>query len=417
MEDETLEIPNYFICPISLQIMKDPVTTITGITYDRDSIQYWLTTSDEAQCPVTKQPLTKDTNLTPNHTLRRLIQAWCVMNANHGVDRIPTPKQPTTKSHVMKLHRDLKSPELYKVSLDALFVIANENEISRRCLNEAGTTGLMISLITKLSKESHHTGNNNTECLGQALNILHLIWLNFPEKKRIAKSKDDHEFIDSLLWILGSDDNMIKEDAIVEVQTRAILVLKMVIEFSVVSTLERLKVEFFKLLVNLIRKRTSPQAMKAALRILIDMCPWGRNRMKIVEAGTVFELVELEMNGVEKNMSELVFNLLAHLCSCADGRAQLIKHAGGIAVVAKRMFRVSPGTDERAVHILTLIGRFSATEQVVNEMMRVGAVSKLCMALQMDCGPCMKNKAREILKLHHDVWNNSPCMPLYLITR
>lgn len=134
--------------------------------------------------------------------------------------------------------------------------------------------------------------------------------------------------------------------------------------------------------------------------------------MKTVEAGAVFELVELEINGVEKNMSELLFCLLAHLCSCADGRAQLLKHAGGIAMVAKRMFKVSPGTDDRAVQILSLIGKFSATDEVVAEMMRVGAVLKLCMVLQVDYAPYLKKKAREILKLHSNVWNNSPCMPL-----
>lgn len=413
IEDEMVDIPRYFICPISLQIMKDPVTTVTGITYDRDTIEHWLSTAEEVVCPVTKQPLPKDSDLTPNHTLRRLIQAWCVTNANYGIDRIPTPKPLLTKTHVMKLLRNLKSPELYAISLDALHLIAKESEKNRKCLIEAGTTGAMISLITKLSKESR---TRNVVGLGQALGILHLSWLTVPEKKHIAKFKEDHEFMDSLLSVLGSD-NMIEDEAVVEVQTRAMMVLGMVMEVSAASVLERLKLDFFKQMINVLRKRTSPQALKATLRMLIDVCPWGRNRMKIVEAGAVFELVELEINGLEKNVTELVFGLLAQLCSCADGRAQLIKHACGLAMVAKRMFKVSPVTDDRAVHILSLIGRFSATDDVVAEMMRVGAVSKLCMVLQVNYASYLKKKAREILKLHSNVWNNSPCMPLVLLTR
>ncbi|KAI3723677.1 hypothetical protein L2E82_35433 [Cichorium intybus] len=410
MEDEMVEVPRYFMCPISLQIMKDPVTTVTGITYDRDCIEHWLSTAEDVLCPVTKKALSRDSDLTPNHTLRRLIQAWCVTNANYGIDRIPTPKPPVNKSHVMKLLRNLKSPELYALSLDALHLLATENEKNRRCLIEAGTTGAMISLITKLSKESPTI----TVGLGQALRILHLSWLTVPEKKRIAK--EDPELLDSLLWVLGSD-NMIRDDLIAEVQTHAILVLEMVIKVASTSVLERLKFEFFQKTIHVIRKRISPQAVKAVLRMLIDVCPWGRNRMKTVEAGAVFELVELEINGLEKNVSELLFCLLAHLCSCADGRAQLIKHACGIAMIAKRMFKVSPGTDDRAVHILSLIGKFSATDEVVAEMMRVGAVLKLCMVLQVDYAPYIKKKAREILKLHSNVWNNSPCMPLYPLTR
>ncbi|KAL8201853.1 hypothetical protein R6Q57_011000 [Mikania cordata] len=422
MEDDhdtiELEVPRYFICPISLQIMKDPVTAVTGITYDRDSIEHWLATAEVVQCPLTKQPLTKDSDLTPNHTLRRLIQAWCVTNASYGVDRIPTPKPPLTISHVTKLLRNLKSPDLFAVSLDALHLLATEKEKkNRECMSEAGTTGVMISLITKLSKESDHTMNTEglSQNLSHALSILYLTWQTIPKKKLILDSKEEDEFIDSLLRILGSD--AIEDDVIVEVQTRAICLLKTVMEIANTRVLETLKFDYFMQIVNVIRKRTSPQAVKAALQMLIDVCPWGRNRMKIVEADAVFELVELEINGLQKNVSELVFGLLAQLCSCADGRAQLIKHACGIAVVAKRMFKVSPAIDDRAVHILLLIGRFSARDEVVAELLRVGAVSKLCMVLQVDYAPSLKKKAREILRLHANVWNNSPCMPLYIQTK
>ncbi|KAK8707478.1 hypothetical protein V6N13_058538 [Hibiscus sabdariffa] len=86
------EIPQYFICPISLQIMKDPVTAVTGITYDRESIEKWLKTAKDITCPVTKQVLPSGSDLTPNHTLRRLIQAWCTANASEAIDKVPTPE-------------------------------------------------------------------------------------------------------------------------------------------------------------------------------------------------------------------------------------------------------------------------------------------------------------------------------------
>ncbi|KAJ7971683.1 RING-type E3 ubiquitin transferase [Quillaja saponaria] len=91
---EEIDVPPFFLCPISLEIMKDPVTISTGITYDRESIEKWLFSGKNNSCPVTKQPLTESTDLTPNHTVRRLIQAWCTVNASHGVERIPTPKPP-----------------------------------------------------------------------------------------------------------------------------------------------------------------------------------------------------------------------------------------------------------------------------------------------------------------------------------
>ncbi|CAM8957107.1 unnamed protein product [Rhodiola kirilowii] len=37
-----LAIPSHFRCPISLDLMKDPVTLSTGISYDRESIETWI---------------------------------------------------------------------------------------------------------------------------------------------------------------------------------------------------------------------------------------------------------------------------------------------------------------------------------------------------------------------------------------
>ncbi|VAI48029.1 unnamed protein product [Triticum turgidum subsp. durum] len=85
-----LQVPWYFRCPISLELMQDPVTVATGQTYDRASIESWVATGNTT-CPVTRAPLA-DFTLIPNHTLRRLIQEWCVAHRSLGVERIPTPR-------------------------------------------------------------------------------------------------------------------------------------------------------------------------------------------------------------------------------------------------------------------------------------------------------------------------------------
>ncbi|PKU81238.1 U-box domain-containing protein 21 [Dendrobium catenatum] len=48
----SLSIPSHFICPISLDLMQDPVTLPSGITYDRRTIELWLS-SGHRTCPVT----------------------------------------------------------------------------------------------------------------------------------------------------------------------------------------------------------------------------------------------------------------------------------------------------------------------------------------------------------------------------
>ncbi|KAJ6984213.1 hypothetical protein D5086_017580 [Populus alba] len=406
---DEIEVPEYFLCPISLQILKDPVTTITGITYERESIEQWLKAAkSNPTCPVTKQSLPRDSELTPNHTLRRLIQSWCTVNAINGVDRIPTPKSPIKKSQIFRLIKDLDAPDdhLRTKALRRMEAIAKENERNRTCMVEAGVTKAAVLFIIKCFKEGKTAG------LEEVLRILHLIWNQSQEIKLLVRENQD--FIDSLTWILRCD----QIDNHVDVKTHAMILLHKTTEIVCQKLLESLKVDFFKeIITRVLRKRISKQAVKSSLLVLTEVCQWGRNRMKIVEANAVFELIELELEKPEKNITELIFNILAQLCSCADGREQFLKHAGSIAMISKRVLRVSPATDDRALHILDSISKFSASDEAALEMLRVGAVSKLCMVIQADCAPYLKKKAKGILRLHSHLWNNSPCIAVYLLTR
>ncbi|XP_020594371.1 E3 ubiquitin-protein ligase PUB24-like, partial [Phalaenopsis equestris] len=150
---------------------------------------------------------------------------------------------------------------------------------------------------------------------------------------------------------------------------------------------------------------------KAALQMLLLSCPWGICRTKIVEAGAVAEIIEMELRGdSDKRMTELGLGVLEQLCMCADGRAELVGHAAGLAVVAQRMIRVSAAADERAVGILTAVAKHSAASgEVVREMMSVGAVWKLCLVMQAECLSGVREKAGWVLRLHSREWKNSPC--------
>ena len=65
--------PDACYCPISLNIMKDPVIASDGFTYDRESIELWL--RDHETSPTTNDVLSTKT-LFPNRTLKSLIQEW-----------------------------------------------------------------------------------------------------------------------------------------------------------------------------------------------------------------------------------------------------------------------------------------------------------------------------------------------------
>ncbi|KAG6433128.1 hypothetical protein SASPL_104736 [Salvia splendens] len=389
--------------------MKDPVTTVTGITYDRESIEQWLSTPENsaaaAVCPVTKLPLSKSAGLTPNHMLRRLIQAWCIANAKSGIDRIPTPKSPLHRSAVLKLIRAAGSRRSGAENLEALRKLDElaSDDKNQQCLAEAGAAKSMISYVMRSFDDGDLAG------VDLALRILRLVWSPTAEKKQIVEEKPD--LFRSILWILNSQ----LEDS---QKTDALILLKNAVEISNSNYLEKLKPDFFKEMVRILRsKSTAAAAKRAVLKILIGSCPAGRNRAKIVEAGAVFEAIEMEIGGTERKTTELVFSLLAQACTCAEGRQEFLRHAGGVGMVAKRLMRVSAATDDRGMCVYESIARYSGTRAVVGEMLTVGGVTKLCMMMQADCDEYLKKKAREILKLHSKVWSNSPCIQLYLLTR
>ncbi|XP_076894413.1 U-box domain-containing protein 4-like [Bidens hawaiensis] len=90
-------IPPDFCCPLSLELMTDPVIVASGQTYERGYIRKWLDLGLTV-CPKTMQTLAH-TNLIPNYTVKALIANWCELNNIKLPDPVKTvtltpPKSP-----------------------------------------------------------------------------------------------------------------------------------------------------------------------------------------------------------------------------------------------------------------------------------------------------------------------------------
>ena len=70
---ERKRVPDEYICPITTEIMTDPVTTLDGFTYERAAITEWLRTKDTS--PKTGATL-ESKALIPNYNLRSIIRAF-----------------------------------------------------------------------------------------------------------------------------------------------------------------------------------------------------------------------------------------------------------------------------------------------------------------------------------------------------
>uniref|UniRef100_A0ACD5UY37 Uncharacterized protein n=1 Tax=Avena sativa TaxID=4498 RepID=A0ACD5UY37_AVESA len=413
-----VDVPSYFLCPISMEIMRDPVTLSSGITYDRESIERWVFTDGHGECPMTKQQLgVADREPTPNHTLRRLIQGWCAV---HAVERFPTPRAPVDAARVLAIvDAARRGHDLLVASLKELADIVAESDCNRRCVEAApGAVAFLVSVVKKHAKEDTTKPSVLQEdqmygaVLGSpkasspedaALSILHSLKLSEQSWKRVLERGDN--FLDTMASVLRRPSYLSR--------TYGIQLLKAAVSEMPPAQLTSASADLVQGVVSVVTDKLSSKAVKIALHVLCRLCLWGRNRVKAVEAGAVAALVDLlltECCGGSKQACELAIVVMDHLCGCAEGRLELVAHPAGLAVVARAVTRLSAAGTESAVRALHAVARHSATPAVLQEMLAVGVVGRLLFLVQAGAaGDRPRERAREMLKMHARVWRGSPC--------
>ncbi|KAL9464030.1 hypothetical protein AB3S75_001767 [Citrus x aurantiifolia] len=73
-KEDSNDVPSVFICPIFQEVMKNPHVAADGFSYELEAMEEWLGMGHDTS-PMTNLRL-KHKYLTPNHTLRSLIQEW-----------------------------------------------------------------------------------------------------------------------------------------------------------------------------------------------------------------------------------------------------------------------------------------------------------------------------------------------------
>jgi hypothetical protein len=153
-----VNFPADFRCPISLDLMRDPVVSSTGQTYDRSSISQWIE-SGHPTCPKTGQTLAH-TQLTPNLALRNLIAMWCrdhripfesteVKVKPNGVFLNKTALEAIrmTVSFLVNKLAESQTPEAIVRMVHELRVLTKTDSDSRVCIAESGAFPLLANFL------------------------------------------------------------------------------------------------------------------------------------------------------------------------------------------------------------------------------------------------------------------------------
>jgi len=130
-----------FLCPLTKQIMRDPVTLESGATFEREAILKWFKESDSSGrslvCPVTRKELSS-TELNPSIALRNTIDEW--MHRNQAAKLDVARKSLTSENSE---HDTLQA-------LEYVVEICQRSRSSRHVVRKLG----LISLISELLKNS-----------------------------------------------------------------------------------------------------------------------------------------------------------------------------------------------------------------------------------------------------------------------
>ncbi|XP_023514876.1 U-box domain-containing protein 21-like [Cucurbita pepo subsp. pepo] len=395
-----LTIPSHFLCPISLDLMKDPVTMSTGITYDRANIETWIE-GGNFSCPFTNQPLHTIDSI-PNHNIRKMIQAWCVENRAHGIERIPTPKVPASPVQVREILDKIAAAvgredcEGCKSLVEKIKILVQESERNKKCIIANGTGNVLSSAFEAFSKPERF--EKRVEILEEILWTMAMI---FPLQEEAIKHLKSEASMQALVWFVRGEDKSRRRSSI--------LVLKEIISSYPEKVSELGEIQgVLEGLMKLIKEPICSSSKKASLFITYHAIASSSNQEGFTKAFLQMGLVPLLLETLvdaERSVCERALGVFDGICETKRGREEAYAHALTMPVIVKKILRVSDLATELSVSIVWKLVKHESREGededggVKVEALQVGAFQKLLLLLQVGCSEWTKEKATELLKL------------------
>ncbi|KAL9371696.1 hypothetical protein Peur_036836 [Populus x canadensis] len=331
---KTPVIPDDFRCPISLELMKDPVIVSTGQTYERSCIEKWLEGGHDT-CPKTLQKLTSAA-LTPNYVLRSLIAQWCEANgieppkrpSSSGSNKTVSTCSPAERTKTEILLHKLASGSLedQRSAAGEIRLLAKRNADNRVAIAEAGAIPLLVGLLsTPDSRTQEHA-------------ITALLNLSICEENK--GSIVSAGAVPGIVHVLKKGSMEARENAAATL-------------FSL-SVVDENKVTIGSLgaippLVTLLSEGTQ-RGKKDAATALFNLCIYQGNKGKAVRAGVVPTLMRL-LTETGGGMIDEALAILAILASHPEGKA-IIGAAEAVPVLVEVIRNGSPRNRENAAAVL-----------------------------------------------------------------
>ncbi|KAK2393774.1 U-box domain-containing protein [Trifolium repens] len=368
--DTFLTVPKDFCCPISLDLMRDPVIISTGQTYDRSSISRWM---DEGHttCPKTGQTLAH-TRLVPNRALRNLIVQWC---SAHGIPLDPVEvmdamgeafasacptkaaleaNRATANLLIQQLANGSQSGKT--IAAREIRLLAKTGRENRAFLAEAGAIPYLRNLLA------------SPNSVAQENSVTALLNLSIYDKNK-SRIMDETGCLGSIVAVLRfGHTTEARENA-----AATLFSLSAVHDYKKIIADETGAVEA---LAGLLQDGTS-RGKKDAVTALFNLSTHTENCVRMIEAGAVSALVEALGN---EGVAEEAAGALALIVRQPFGAKAVVNQDEAVAGLIGMMRCGTPRGKENAVAALLELcrsGGSAATERVVKAPALAGLLQTL----------------------------------------
>lgn len=438
--------PEELRCPISLQLMYDPVIIASGQTYERVCIEKWFCDGHNT-CPKTQQQL-PHLSLTPNYCVKGLVASWCEHNG------IPIPDGPPESL-------DLNYWRLVLSESDSANSKSLESVTSCKCkgvkvvpLNDSGTIEEAAGNEEEaLSTQDDDCEVNVFEKYEDYLRILEQED-NLMKKCKVAEQirhllKDDEEariymgangFVEALLLFLESAvsarngtaqeigamalfnlavnnnrnkelmlasgvlptlQNMIADTVSVGAATALYLNLSCLEEAkSIIGTTEAVP-----FLIWVLKNETHEQCKLDALHTLYNISSQPTNIPHLLSAGVIDALQALITHPSDQSWTEKCIAVLIYLASSNTARDEIARTPGLIGSLSTILDVGEPIEQEQSVVCLLIL--CNASEKCCQMVLQEGVIPSL-VSISVNGTVRGKQKAQKLLMFFREQRQRDP---------
>ncbi|KAJ0906206.1 putative transcription factor C2H2 family [Helianthus annuus] len=403
-QSTVINIPDEYRCPISLDLMQDPVIVASGHTYDRVSIAQWIN-SGHHTCPKSGQRLIHMA-LIPNYALKSLIHQFCQENnipltdpatsssSSSHIERSPSMKRKLPEKAVDHISATKTAMDTVKKTAEFLVgklamgsidiqrqaayelrLLAKTGMDNRRIISEAGAIPFLVTLLS--SHDPRIQENAVTALLNLSI---------FDNNKVLIVAAGA---IDNIVDVLDSGKTMeARENA-----AAAIFSLSLIDDYKVIIGS---RPKAIPSLVGLLRDGTTAGKRDAATA-LFNLVVYSVNKVNVVVSGAVPLLIDLLMDD-KAGITDDALAVLSLLLGCSEGLEEIRKSKSLVPILIDLLRFGSPKGKENALTLLLGLCKDGGDEVARRLLMNPRGIPSL-QSLAADGSMKAQRKADALLRL------------------